>query len=153
MAEWGNGSEKQSGLRQGCFLSTLFNIFLERIMSDTQDEHDEKVSIGDRNINNLQFADDEDALAEKEQELETLVESLDKTCTSYKMAIRAEQTKLMTNSANGIQRKSKVKRQKLSTVTSFKYFGAVVSDDGFDPEIQDCTSPCSSHKAKANLER
>ena len=45
-----------------------------------------------------------DALAEEVQELEALVESLDKTCTMYKMEISAEKTKLMTNSANDIQR-------------------------------------------------
>ena len=72
-------------------------------------EHDGKVSIGGRNITNLRFADDIDALAEEEQELEALVESLDKTCTRYKMEISAEKTKLMTNSANGIQREIKVK--------------------------------------------
>ena len=76
-----------------------------------------KVSIGGRNITNLRFADDIDALAEKEQELEALVESLDKTCTRYKMEISAEETKLMTNNANGIQREIKVKGQKLGTVT------------------------------------
>ena len=81
----------------------------------------EKVSIGDRNIINLRFA-----LVEEEQELEALVESLDKTCTRYKMEISAEKTKLMTNSANDIQREIKVKGQKLGTVTSFKYIGAVV---------------------------
>ena len=69
----------------------------------------------------LRFADDIDALAEEEQELEALVESLDKTCTRYKMEIGAEKTKLMTDSANGIQREIKVKGQKLGTVTSFKY--------------------------------
>ena len=93
------------GVRQEYLLSpTLFNIFLERIMSDALEEHDGKVSIGGRNITNLRFADDIDALAEEEQELEALVESLDKTCTRYKMEISAEKTKLMTNSANGIQR-------------------------------------------------
>ena len=40
----------------------------------------------------------------------------------------------MTNSANGIQREIKVKGQKLGTVTSFKYLGAVVLDDGSKPE-------------------
>ena len=42
---------------------------------------------------------------------------------------------LMTLSANGIQKEIKVKGQKLGTVTSFKYLGAVVSDDGSKPEV------------------
>ena len=42
---------------------TLFNTLLERIMSDALDEHDGKVSIGGRNITDLRFADDIDALA------------------------------------------------------------------------------------------
>ena len=93
-----NGSIKEwfrttVGVRQGCLLSpTLFNIFLERIIPDALEEHDGKVSIGGRNITNLVFADDIDALAEEEQELEALVESLNKTCTRYKMEISAEKT-------------------------------------------------------------
>ena len=51
------------------------------------------------------------------------------------MEISAEKTKLMTNSVNDIQREIKVKRQKLGNVTSYKYLGAVVSDDGSKPEI------------------
>ena len=95
-------------------------------MSDALEEHDGKVSIGGRNNNNLRFADDIDALAEEEQEVETLVENLDKTCPKYKMVISAEKTKLVTNSANSIQIEIKVKGQKLDTVPSFKYLGAVV---------------------------
>ena len=104
-------------------------------MSDALEEPDGKVSLGGRYITNLRFADDIDALAEEEQELEALVESLDKTCTRNKMEISAEKTKLMTNSANGIQREIKVKGQRLGTVTTFKYHGAVVSDDGSKPEV------------------
>ena len=87
-------------------------------MSGALEEHDGKVS---RNITNLRFADDTDALAEEEQELEALVESLNKICTRYQMGISAEKTKLMKNSAKGIQREIKVKGQKLGSVTSFKY--------------------------------
>ena len=124
-------------------------------MSYAQEEHDGKISIGGRNITNLRFADDIDALAEKEQELEALVESLDKICTTYKMEIRAEKTKPMSNSTNAIRREIKVKGQKLGTVTSFKYLGAVVSDDGSQPRgsLKDSTSQSSSYKAEAHLKR
>ena len=61
-------------VRQGCLLSpTLFNNFLERNISDALEEHDGKFIIGGRNISYLRFVDDIDALAEKEQEQETLV--------------------------------------------------------------------------------
>ena len=95
-------------------------------MSDALEKHDGKVS-----ITSLRFADDLDALAEEEQELEALGESLDKTCTGYKMEISAEKTKLMTNSANGIQREIKVKGQKLGTVTSFKLFQMMAPNQRF----------------------
>ena len=58
-------------------------------MSVALEEHDVTVSIRGRNITYLRFADDTDALAEDEQELKALVESLDKTCARYKMEISA----------------------------------------------------------------
>ena len=61
------------------------------------------------------------------------------------MEISAEKTKLMTNSANGIQREIKVKGQKLGTVTSFKYLGAVVSDDGSWIKGEADALPCHFH--------
>ena len=52
-----HGPATTVGERQECLLSlTLFNIFLERIMSDALEEHEVKVSIGDRNITSLWFA-------------------------------------------------------------------------------------------------
>ena len=70
------------GVRQGCLLlAILFNIFLKRIMSDALEEHDGRSSRGGRHITHLQFANSTDAVAEEEQELEALVESLNKTCT------------------------------------------------------------------------
>ena len=89
-------------------------------MSDALEEHDGKVSIGGRNITNLWFADDIDALTEDEQELEALVESLDKTCTRYKMEINAEKIKLMTNSANGVQREINTARNNPTETPSAK---------------------------------
>ena len=109
-------------------------------MSDALENHDGKVRISSRNIINLQFAENIDAVAvcgmvaAEEQEQRTLVESLNKTCTQYKMEISAEEINLMTNSFNAIQTEIMVKGQKLGTITSFiKYLGAVVSDHGPKP--------------------
>ena len=76
-------------VRQGCLLSpTLFNIFIGRIMSGAVEEYDGKGSKGGRNITNMQFANDIDAIAEGKQQVgAALVKSLDKTCTSYKLKI------------------------------------------------------------------
>ena len=69
---------------------------LERIMRDALEDHEGTVSIGGRTITNLSFADDTDGLAREKEELENLVERLDKASTAYGMEISAKKTKLMT---------------------------------------------------------
>ena len=51
------------------------------------------------------------------------------------MEISAEKTKGMTNSTSSINRKIKVYGQKLETVTSFKYLGSVITDEGSKLEL------------------
>ena len=51
------------------------------------------------------------------------------------MEISAEKTKLMANNTSGINTKIKVNGQKLETVTSFRYLGSVITDEGSKPEI------------------
>ena len=104
---------------------TLFDLFLERIMTDALEDHEGTVSIEGRTITNLRFADDIDGLAGEEEELANLVERLDKASTAYGMEISAGKTKLMTNNTSGINKESK-NEQKLETVTHFKYVGSVV---------------------------
>ena len=74
-------------------------------------------------------------LAGEEEELAKLVERLDKASAAYSMEISAKKTKLMTNNTSGINTEIKINRQKLETVTSVKYLGSFITDEGFKPEI------------------
>ena len=76
-----------------------------------------------------------DGLAGEEKELANLVERLDKASTAYGMEISSKKTKLMTNNTSGINTKIKVNGQKVETVTSFKYLGSGITDEGSKPEI------------------
>ena len=49
------------------------------------------------------------------------------------MEINAEDTMLMTNNTSGINTEIKVNGQKLETVTSFKYLGSVITEEGSKP--------------------
>uniref|UniRef100_A0A673J0D1 Reverse transcriptase domain-containing protein n=1 Tax=Sinocyclocheilus rhinocerous TaxID=307959 RepID=A0A673J0D1_9TELE len=123
-------------VRQGCLRSPiLFNIYLERIMKESLENHGGTVSIGGRNITNLRFADDIDGLACSEAELATLVKNLDEASSRFGMEISAEKTKLMTNSDKQITTKIEVRRQELEMVSLFKYLGAIISEEGSKTEV------------------
>ena len=51
------------------------------------------------------------------------------------MEISAKKTKLITNSTSGINREIEVNGQKFETVTSFRYLGSAITDEGSKPEI------------------
>ena len=50
------------------------------------------------------------------------------------MEISAETTKLMKNNTSGINTEIKLNGQKLETVTSFKYLGSVINEEGYKPD-------------------
>ena len=63
------------------------------------------------------------------------VNHLEEASTAYDMQTSAEKTQLMTNNTKGISTDITIDNKKLETVRSFKYLGAIVSDEGSKPEI------------------
>ena len=63
------------GVCQGCILSPcLFNLYAEYIMKNAGlDEAQAGIKIARRNINNLRYADDTTTMAEREEELKSLL--------------------------------------------------------------------------------
>ena len=104
-------------------------------MTVALEDHEDTVSIGGKTTTSLRFADDIDGLAGEYEKLEKLVERLDKASTAYGMDISAEKTKLRTNNTSGIITGITVNGQKLERVTSFKYLGSVINDEGSKPEL------------------
>ena len=62
-------------VRQGCILSScLFNFYAEHIMRNTGLEAAQAgIKISRKNINNLRYADDTTLMAEREEELKSLL--------------------------------------------------------------------------------
>ena len=111
-------------------------------MCEAFDDHEGSASIGGRLITNFRFADDIVVNAEAEEEsgvlvdrAGVLVDRLDTTTTRYKMAIGPDKTEVMTNNPIGFQREIKIKGQRLEEVENFKYFRAIISNEGSKPEI------------------
>ena len=65
----------EKGVWQGCLLSPcLFNLYAEHIMRNARlDELQAGIKIGGRNINNLRYVDDTTLMAEREEELKSLL--------------------------------------------------------------------------------
>ena len=141
------------GVRQGCLLSpTLFNIFLERIMTDALEDHQSTVSIGGRCVSNLRFADDIDGLAGSQEELAELIRRFDESCSAYGMEISAEKTKVMTNvHVKDLQTQFRVRDSVLEIVNQFIYLGALVTDNGSRKEILSRMAKAQSALSKLKI--
>jgi hypothetical protein len=119
------------GVRQGCLLSpVLFNMFLERIIQETLQDHHTSISIGGRSLCNLRFADDIDLMGGSNEELQDLTNKLVDRANAYGMEVSTEKSKVMVNSTRDISANITMSGQQLEEVANFKYLGATLSKDG-----------------------
>ena len=92
--ELGNIFENVNGVLQGGVMSpTLFNLFVEDLSSYL--DNSKGVTIGDRKIDHLFFADDLVLLSETNTGLQSLINSLEIFCSQWHMVVNLTKTKVM----------------------------------------------------------
>ena len=102
-------------------------------MTDTLEDHQGTVSIGGRTITNLRFPDDINGLAGKEEELASLVDRLDKNLFFLWHGNHCREDETDDRQREWYQHRHQ--NQRVDEVDSFKYLGAVVTDQGSKPEV------------------
>ena len=119
------------GVRQGCILSPcLFNIYAEYIMRNAQ----AGITIAERNINNLRYADDTTLMAESEEELKSLLMKVKEESEKAGLKLNIQKTKFV---ASGPITSWQIDGE---TVADFIFLGSRITADG------DC-----SHEMKRRL--
>ena len=85
------------GVHQGCISSPcLFNFYAERIMQNARlDEAQAGIKIARRNISNLRYADDIALMAEREEELKSLLMKVREESEKAGLKLTIQKTKIM----------------------------------------------------------
>ena len=89
------------GVHQGCILSPcLFNLYAEYIMRNAGLEKAQAgIKITRRNINNLRYADDTTVMAEREEELKSLLIKVKEESEKVGLKLNIEKTKIKSSSS------------------------------------------------------
>ena len=124
------------GVRQGCILSPcLFNFYPEHILKNAGlEETQAEIKIARRNINNLRYADVATLMAEREEELKSLLMKVKEESEKVGLKLNIQKTKIM---ASG-------------PITSWQIVGEMVSDLIFFGSKIPADGDCS-HEIKRRL--
>ena len=117
------------GVRQGCILSPcLCNLYAEYIMRNAGlDETQAGIKITGKNINNLRFADDTTLMAEREEELKSLLMKVKEETEKVGLKLNIQKTKIM---ASGPISSWQMDAETMETVKNFIFLGSKVTADG-----------------------
>ena len=138
------------GVHKGCILSPcLFNLHVEYIMRNARlDEAQVRIKIAGRNINNLRYADDTILLAERGEELKSLLMKVKEDSEKAGLKLNIQKTKIM---ALGPITSWQIDGETMETVRDFIFLGSkTTADGGCSHEIEKCL--LLGRKAMTNLD-
>ena len=114
------------GVRQGCILSPcLFNLYAGYIKRNARlEESQTRIKIARRNINNLRYADDTTLMAEREEELKSLLMQVKEESEKVGLKLNIQKINIMTS---GPVTSWQIGGE---TVTYFIFGGSKITADG-----------------------
>ena len=124
---------------KGCSLSPcIFDLHADYIMRNAGlDEAQAEIKIAGRNINNLRYTDDTTLMAEREEELKSLLMKVKEESEKVCLKLNIQKTKIM---ASGAITSRQIVEETMETVTDFIFLDSKITADG------DC-----SHEIKRHL--
>ena len=131
------GSQIGEGVRQVWMLSPcLFNLYAECIMRNVGlDEAQAGIKIAGRNTNNLRYADDTTLMAEREEELKSLLKVKEES-EKVGLKLNIQKTKIM---ATGPITSWQIDGETVEIVTDFTFLSSkIIADGDCSYEIKRC---------------
>ena len=137
-------------VQQGCILSPcLFNLHAEYIIQNTGlDEAQALTKVVRRNISNLRYADDTTLIAEREEELKSLLMKVKKEGEKAGLKLNIQKMKIMASSPISSWQ---IDWETMESVADFIFLGSKITADGdCSHEIKRCL--LLGRKVMANLD-
>ena len=100
------------------------------------------IKIAGRNINNLRYADDTTLMAEREEELQSLLIKVKEESEKVCFKLNNQKTKIM---ASGSITSWEIDRETVETVSDFIFCGSEITADG------DCSHEIKRHSLEGKL--
>uniref|UniRef100_A0A8D8TDU0 Craniofacial development protein 2 n=1 Tax=Cacopsylla melanoneura TaxID=428564 RepID=A0A8D8TDU0_9HEMI len=118
------------GVRQGCCMSpALFNLYAEKLLEEALN-NTPGIKIGEENLKNIKYADDQAVLAESERALQIMIDNINEAGRRYGMKINAGKTKVMKIGKTEERLQLILEGQELDQVEKFRYLGGMILSNG-----------------------